>query len=94
MQTAGVTIDSGPGIAIYLTKAVTYTSYTVQAINKAVRASGLGKTQDKRPYLKNGCSDGLIVRDVNSIRQSGVVLSLRDPRWPAKLVNQLKRGWL
>lgn len=57
-------LDGEPAIGIYLTKASTFTSFTVQTINKAVRVSaGLGKTQDKRAYLKSGCTD--------PVRQSG-----------------------
>ena len=34
-----------------------FRSHSASSVNKVVRGSGLGKTQDKRAYLKPGCID-------------------------------------
>lgn len=94
MRTAVVNEDSEyPLIAVYITMAAQFTSFSVPAINRAVRMSGLGQTQDKRSYLKPGCTDQVIIRDVNSVRHSGVLLSVKDSRWPPTLLTQLRKGF-
>ena len=90
----GISIDGDPAVAIYLTKACAFTSCTPQLINKAVRVSGLGKTQDKRLYLRSGCTDTSIKKDVNAVRASGIILNLKDPRWPVEIIDRLEEGYM
>ena len=51
------TLDGDPALAIYITKTAMFRTHSASSVNKAVWGSGLGKTQDKRAYLKPGCMD-------------------------------------
>ena len=88
----GIKVDGNPAIAIWTSRAISHTSLTLQAVNSAVRASQLGKTQDKRDFLRSGSTDTVIVRNENTARQSSITLNLNDPRWPPALLEKLKRG--
>lgn len=85
-------VDGRPVFAIWTSKAVKYTSSNVHGINSAVRSSGIGKTQEKRDFLKSGCTDTAIVRGVNNVRQSCVALYMDDPRWPSDLLTNIDKG--
>ena len=88
----GTKVEGHPSLAIWTSRAVTYTSSSLYAINSAVRVSGIGKTQEKRSFLRSGCSDPDVVRGVNDVRQSCIALFLDDPRWPPDLLARLKKG--
>lgn len=85
-------VDGRPVLAIWTTRAVKYTSSSVHTINGAVRSSGIGKTQEKRDFMKSGCTDKAIVRGLNNVRQSCVALYMDDPRWPSDLVTDIYKG--
>ena len=89
---ADTKVDGSPVVVIWVSKAVKYASSHGQSIHSAVRACGIGKTQEKRDFLKSGSTDSVIMRKVNSVRQSCVALYLEDPRWPPELLEQLKKG--
>lgn len=88
----GITVDSSPAIAIWTTKAVQFTSFSAQSVNAAVRASSLGKTQDKRDFMRPGCKDTTIIWNENTARQSCITLKLDDVRWPPELLRKVKNG--
>ena len=79
-------------IVIWTSRAVQYTTANVVCINNAVRASGLGKTQEKRDFLKDGSTDTAICKNSKTIRRSCIALFLNDPRWPTKLLDQITEG--
>ena len=85
-------VEGRPVLAIWTSKAVKYTSTNIQCINTAVRVSGIGKTQEKRDFLKSGCMDTVISRGLNSVRQSCVALYMDDPRWPNDLLASVTKG--
>ena len=86
----GCTLDGDPVLLIYITKAAMFTTHSASSIIKAVRGSVLGKTQDKRAYLKPGSMDHTI-KEGNSARQSGILLFLKDSQWPSTLLTQIKK---
>lgn len=89
---SGTHVDGKSAIAIWTTKAVEYSSLSLQAVNKAVRVSGFGKTQEKRDFLRPGSTDKVIIRNGNSCRQSCICLFSDDPRWPLNLLKKIKKG--
>lgn len=89
---ADTKVDGRPVLGIWTSKAVKYIPSSIQSINSGVRASGIGKTQEKRDFLRSGCTDTSIVRGVNNVRQSCVALYLDDSRWPSDLLQSVKKG--
>lgn len=86
-----VTVESKPAIVIWTSRAVQYTTASVASVNNAVRASGLGKTQEKRDFLKDGIMDTTILK-TNSMRRSCIALFLNDPRWPKRIRDKITAG--
>ena len=90
---SNTTVGGRPVIALWTSKAVkAVPTVNAQMLNNAVRESGLGKTQEKRDFLRSGCTDQEIIRNVNDIRQSCIVLFTDDPRWPTDLLQRFKRS--
>ena len=87
-----IEVKGHPSIVIWTTKAITYSTSNAPSINSAVRTSQLGKTQEKRSFLRDGCHDKSIVVGVNDVRQSCIALYLDDDRWPAQLLQKMKNG--
>ena len=86
-------VGGRPVIAIWTTKAVKLVpAISTQKLNNAVRATGIGKTQEKREFLRSNSKDKEIIRGVNDIRQNCVALYTDDPRWPPDLLQEIERG--
>ena len=89
---ADTKVEGKPVVVIWTSKAVQYSSLNATTINSAVRASGLGKTQEKRDFLKTESRDTVIVTKENSVRRSCIALYMNDHRWPKDLLNQITKG--
>ena len=85
-------VEGRPILAVWTSKAVQYTSSSVQSINSAVCTSGIGRTQEKRDFLRGGTTDTVIIRGVNNVRQSCIALYLDDRRWPNDLLTSVQAG--
>jgi hypothetical protein len=89
---ADTKVEGKSVVVIWTSNAVQYSSFNVTTVNSAVRASGLGKTQEKRDLLKTGSTDTAIVTKENSVRRSCIALYMNDHRWPKDLLNQIAKG--
>ena len=55
---ADTKVEGNPVVAIWTSKAVKYcASSNAPSVNSAVRASGIGKTQEKRDFLRSDSTD-------------------------------------
>lgn len=63
----GTKVEGHPSQAIWTSRAATYISSSLYVITSAVRVSGIGKTQEKRVFLRSGCSDLDVIQGINDV---------------------------
>lgn len=76
-------------VGVWMKGAAQYLHITSQAFTKAVKESGLGYNQDKRPFLKDGSKD-TVFTDSSTVRRSCTCAFLDD--LPSDVVAGIRTG--
>lgn len=76
-------------VGVWMKGAVQYMPITSQAFTKAIKESGLGYNQDKRPFLKDGSKDAVFT-DTSTVRRSCTCAFL--DQLPSDIVAGIRTG--